>query len=522
MIGKKLIITEEERKEIKTLYGLITEQDVTQKNPELTLDLAGTFGSGKYLIPGKADKIDNLINQIREFKKQNAGSVIEIQINSGESQVPNYDREKFPDGKYTGADAKLNVGDLGKKRAVSLETYLKTNAPDLLEDAKIVKNEPVIGTTAWVTTKGSQHPDYTKEQFANFKIKVIGKKPTMSVLPSSGGTDCATGLSITVSVPQHNCNIAEFFLYANNTLLTNTDGGFTANLNNNATESVRYTRIGGNPTLPAQAVNPGFGIISTKYGKNSDGDAGRTRIDTFIVTPEQSKQILSEGSGLINIWFISVTRAAHTDKPLVIIKKNNVIIYDAQPGVAAGLLMTLNACGNKVIQTDKNSQMPSRVSSDAQALYKQRIEIMKSQPGIFSKVLSGLFGGGKSRDDVSVKQKIAEDIYVLTTEVKEPLEKWISEFKSLETDEQKLDKYNKSRNELNQKYAIAYPLIEKNNLSRDAEGQFINKYLNSNDMQIALRKDMIKFYSIFDKFFKVGKSTIKNQIVNFNTLLKRL
>jgi hypothetical protein len=127
MIGKKLIITEEERKEIKTLYGLITEQDVTQKNPELTLDLAGTFGSGKYLIPGKADKIDNLINQIREFKKQNAGSVIEIQINSGESQVPNYDREKFPDGKYTGADAKLNVGDLGKKRAVSLETYLKTN-----------------------------------------------------------------------------------------------------------------------------------------------------------------------------------------------------------------------------------------------------------------------------------------------------------------------------------------------------------------------------------------------------------
>jgi hypothetical protein len=51
MISKKLIITEEERKEIKTLYGLITEQDVTQKNPELTLDLAGTFGSGKYLIP---------------------------------------------------------------------------------------------------------------------------------------------------------------------------------------------------------------------------------------------------------------------------------------------------------------------------------------------------------------------------------------------------------------------------------------------------------------------------------------
>jgi len=37
MISKKLIISEEERKEIKTLYGLIKEQEAAQKNPELTL-----------------------------------------------------------------------------------------------------------------------------------------------------------------------------------------------------------------------------------------------------------------------------------------------------------------------------------------------------------------------------------------------------------------------------------------------------------------------------------------------------
>ena len=96
MISKELIITEEERKEIKTLYGLIREQEASQKNPELTLDLSGTFGSGKYKLPEKADRVDDLINKIREFKKQNAGSVIEISVNSGESQVPNYDREKYP------------------------------------------------------------------------------------------------------------------------------------------------------------------------------------------------------------------------------------------------------------------------------------------------------------------------------------------------------------------------------------------------------------------------------------------
>ena len=64
MIGKKLIITEEERKEIKTLYGLIREQEAAQKNPELTLDLSGTFGSGKYKLPEKADRVDDLINKI--------------------------------------------------------------------------------------------------------------------------------------------------------------------------------------------------------------------------------------------------------------------------------------------------------------------------------------------------------------------------------------------------------------------------------------------------------------------------
>lgn len=518
---KKMIVSEVEKLEIKKLYGLINEQ-ADKSEPQIKLDLAGTFGSGKYKLPASDPKLDEIIEKIREFKSKNQGSVIEIIINSGESQVPNYDREKFPTKGDRRPEAKLDVGDLADLRANSLKKYLETKAPDLVKDSQIIVMDPVIGSTPWKSGMNVEDPKFTKEQYVNFLIKAIGKKTDsdLTVVPQKN-KDCATGLSITVSVPQHNCNIAEFFLYANNTLLTNTDGGFTANLNNNAKNSVMYTRIGGSPTLPAQAVNPGFGIISNKYGKNSDGDEGNTRIDTFVVKPEQSKQIVSEGNGLINIWFISVTKTAHKDKPVVIIKKNDEIIYNAQPRVASGLLMTLDACGNKVIQTDKNAQIPSRVSSDAEALYKQRIEIMKSQPGIFSKVLSGLFGGGKSSDDVSEKQKIAEDINVLTTEVKEPLKKWISEFNSLDTDEQKLAKYNESLNELNQKYAMAYPLLSKNDLWMDDKGKLKNKYINSNDMQIALRQDMIDFYKVFDKFFKVGDA-IKNKVVSFRTLLKRL
>ena len=269
MISKKLIITEEERKEIKTLYGLIREQEAAQKNPELTLDLSGTFGSGKYKLPEKADRVDDLINKIREFKKQNAGSVIEISVNSGESQVPNYDREKYPS---TGNDKvdftnekKLPVGAIAKYRAAALKSYIEKVAPDLLKDSKLVISEPVIGGTKWNPEGGDKAKDdkFTKEQFANFKIKVIGKKSDMGELPSSGTTGCATGLRIKIWVPQHQCNNAEFFIMLNNTVLYNVDGGYTANLNNaDTTKTIADTK------LVPQLLNPAYGYISTKYGRN--------------------------------------------------------------------------------------------------------------------------------------------------------------------------------------------------------------------------------------------------------------
>ena len=487
MIGKKLIITEEERKEIKTLYGLITEQDATQKNPELTLDLAGTFGSGKYLIPGKADKIDDLINQIREFKKQNAGSVIEIQINSGESQVPNYDREKFPDGNDTRPEAKLNVGDLGKKRAVSLETYLKTNAPDLLEDAKIVKNEPVIGTTAWVTSKGSRHPDYTKEQFANFKIKVIGKKPTMSELPSSGSTDCATGLRIKVWVPSHECNNAEFFIMLNNTILYNVDGGYTANLNNAGTTKDVYGK-----ELVPQLLNPGYGYISTKYGRNKKGDLKGARLDEFIVTPEQSKTIVQSGKGYIYIWMIGTTEQVHRDIPRVSITKNGEVVYEGEPKVASGLLLVLDACGNKVtkIPEESNSTQPN-VSSWLSKLVSDRskINVEEKLP--------------KKIDSKEVLLKSSGKLVSLINNLESYLKTNI--FKGQNKNNEAREYYtlrNKKANIINQTYFDVYQILQSNNWMRKEplENSYSNKDVEGK-MGGDIKLDLDEFYNKFNKIY---------------------
>ena len=486
MISKRLIITEEERKEIKTLYGLIREQEAAQKNPELTLDLAGTFGSGKYLIPGKADKIDDLINQIREFKKQNAGSVIEIQINSGESQVPNYDREKFPDGKDTRPEAKLNVGDLGKKRAVSLEAYLKTNAPDLLEDAKIVKNEPVIGTTKWDTAKGSKHPDYTKEQFANFKIKVIGKKPTMSVLPSSGTTDCATGLRIKVWVPKHNCNNAEFFIVLNNTVLYNVNGGYTANLNNSNT-----VRTVGGVELKAEMLNPAYGYISTRYGQDrKNGDYGGARIDEFVVTEAQSKTIVSSGKGYIYIWMIGTTgKSAHDDIPQVEITKNTEKIFSGKVNAPSGLLMILDACGNKVLNVPEESQ-----------------QSMPNVDGWISKLV-GERSKLKIKGNIPRKVDSKGEILKSVDSILEKIENLQTSIFNSSDKNQNIINWNNAKtgttNVVSQTYIeIAQKIKESNLKQKDPKvsGEYVNDVLNG-DMYGDVRRRLNKFYEIFNAMY---------------------
>lgn len=488
MIGKKLIILESEKLEIKKLYGLIKEQDETT-NPEITLDLGGTFGSGKYKLADKEPNVDNLVNQIRDFKNKNKGSVIEISINSGESQVPNYDREKYPSTGKKEVDntpeKRLPVGELGKLRAQNLKSYLEKNAPDLLADAKIVITNPVIGKEKWIGDDPKQSK-YTKEQFANFKIKAIGKKDDMSVIPGSGSTtDCVTNLKIKVWVPKHVCNNAEFFMVLNNTVLYNVNGGYTANLNNS--DTVR--KVGGVELQPQQ-LNPAYGYISTRYGQDiKNGNKGGARVDEFVVTEEQSKSIVASGKGYIYVWMIGTTgKAAHDDIPQIEITKGTETIFNGKVNAPSGLLMVLDACGNKVLQVPKESQQQ-----------------MPNMDSWVSKLVA-------DRSKINIKEKLPRKVDT-KADILDAVQSLIDKITTLEdsifnTNDKKTDiiNWDKSKNTgttISQMYSELSQKINELNLQRKnptVPGKYVNDTLNG-DMFGDVRRRLDKFYDTFNAMY---------------------
>ena len=122
-------------------------------------------------------------------------------------------------------------------------------------------------------------------------------------------------MEIIVETPSHNCNNAEFFIFANKTLLKNEDGGETHN-GSNSDSNVSFK----NGTLDSRVLNPGYGKLDTKkYGVN--GDLKGRRNDKFIITPEQSKKITEQSEdGTMKIWAICVKNKCHSDLVTVTIK----------------------------------------------------------------------------------------------------------------------------------------------------------------------------------------------------------
>lgn len=495
-MSKKIIhLTESDLENI--VRRVISEQN----RPTEQIDLADTFKSGKWKMPENVKRIDDAIQKIRTFKENNKGSVIQVEINSGESRVTNYDAEVTP---------KISVepGYLSQKRAETLKKYLEKNASDILQDVKIKVNDPVIGSTPYDKKLNAGEKDdekYTKEQFSNLTIKAIGEKNPVPKIPPG----CVTGLEIKVWVPSHQCNNAEFFLFANDTLLLNAEGGKTANLNN-ADTNITYKNISGRPKLPAQLVNPAYGYISKKYGSNKDGDIKGTRVDTFTVTNEQSKNIVKQGKGLINIWFISVSSRAHRDLPRVKIVKNGEVVYNDKPKVNDGLLLTLNGCGEKVVD-NKEVIRPSTVQQERESLIGSRLQMFKE---------GDLPAIDDSKDDT--KQMLLNDVGDLLP-IASKLGDIIKKVKSLNNRREEIA-YLKSIN-FEEVYASVSPTITKYNLWRNGglrKNRISNKTIRNGDMYGDVRIDLKKFFDIFDVFFKTSENEYRKKGAGVSNVYNRI
>jgi hypothetical protein len=148
--NKKLIISEQERKEILSQYNLINllqEADV-KVGESVTTKI--TFTGGKYLeASGNFKDLTDNITAIKDFcNKVPNGKIVEVVVEAGESQIPNTDNE-------TGG-ARVDVGYLSDKRSETIKAWLQKKFTEIKSTDKNFKTPQKFvysksgGTTPWV------------------------------------------------------------------------------------------------------------------------------------------------------------------------------------------------------------------------------------------------------------------------------------------------------------------------------------------------------------------------------------
>lgn len=403
-MAKKFIITEEDRTHILSLYGIMLNEALDPVNGgeqsfkvnfkagfyDVSNDKAYLGGEKKF-----TEEIDNFVKtQLIPYLKKNPSTIVGMTFRSGESLIPNTDNE----GKYAGPNKPLDPGRLSLLRKSYLEQYLKSviipqiqavdkqaQIPQLVYEEK-KPTEPWIGkpwcktppptdkegrscSSAW---KAAGYPDrekYDQDQLSEFIISVKPIETTTTEITD----DCLTELKIRIYIKKHQCQSAEFFVFANDTLLTNSQGGLTANMNNAETKRGIPVTARGVQFSP-MLLNPGYGYLKNGDGTvggysykspNKKGDISGQRSDTFIITNEQSKEIIKSGidkyGKRLNIFMYATTLPSHSDICYATItKKDGTVVFNNKLLGVKGKVLVLDECGNKKLdEPGDQSAMPT-------------------------------------------------------------------------------------------------------------------------------------------------------------------
>ena len=314
----------------------LNEQMSSAPNDEIKeVELQSTFESGKWKensmnkkqISGELEEALLWLETKSELIKQGGGfidgkaKILTIQIEAGESQVPNYDNEVTP-------KIPVGIGVLAERRAKTIQKALTTYFKGLQKDGTIdsipIFEAPIIvfGATAWNPDGGDRANDqkFRDEQFIRVKFKLT---------PPSA---CLEGLTVEVMYKKepnpsfpcrggHKCDDAIFDVFLNQTKLTG-----VANLNN----------------------------------ANDGGD----RSSTFSVTPQQASEILGNKPGKIMMSFECKSKApnrCHSSTPEIKLSKGDSVIYHACTGAIGEendyrkiTVMELDVCGNMINRGQEN------------------------------------------------------------------------------------------------------------------------------------------------------------------------
>jgi len=232
MIKQNWNIGDEERKRILNLHESATKRNYLineQSTVEPETDVKGRvsivedkftfnfyFKSGHWSTKGSSpsttggtivNQVDKVMKTVRTFLGQYINpQITKIEITSGESAVPNYDREVKP-------KKELKSGELARRRNETMETLFNQYLGDLM-DAGLIQKLPQITTEEEIGKETEKGENANLEQFVRATIYVRGIKKQIG---------CKLNVDIVVQydkVPEgdpkfHRCNNAVFQLLLN-------------------------------------------------------------------------------------------------------------------------------------------------------------------------------------------------------------------------------------------------------------------------------------------------------------------
>jgi hypothetical protein len=346
---RKLLITEEERIGILSLYDIVEQVTPAGKN-EYTMSGQSFFDDGKYSGFSKKDekKLKSDLEGAANFLRNNKGRITYVKVIASESQVTNYDREKYPStGKsedFT-EEKSLKPLELSRLRAETMKNYLKQyfsslKSQNVISEMPIFEpSELILGNTKYVKGQSNKNnPDYDKERY----VKVI-----LAIKPPE---ECIIGLTVEVmykkdksSQPSigtdgrpfscrgdHDCDVALFDVKLNGVSIGK------ANLNNGE-------------------KNPPIG---------GDRTSGK-----LVVDDAKAKAIIGNESKDIVISLQCLSPSdCHSDRPEVRISKGNTVLFhQCTPAIGRGVtgdikILELDNCGN-LKKKGVDSGQPTKVDS---------------------------------------------------------------------------------------------------------------------------------------------------------------
>lgn len=336
--GRKLVITEQEKLEIMSMYGILLEGELPGGGYEI--DFSNTFKSGHHSSKhiNKALLMDELTaakNWLSSKLKNNKGKLVFVKILASESKVPNADAEN--------GGVVLGEYELSNKRAVGINNFLSGIFDGWVTEGLISEKpifafpEPVIGGPNWCPpyskdetcvekTDKKDDPKFTEHQYV--KVQFLVDTPGMSA-------KCVEGLSITVSY--------------------------------NKDKNASFPCRGGH-----QCDEADFNVLLNKVPIGSvslnNANDGGSRTGTVTVTPQQAQKIAATNAKKVEVYLQCKYQACHSATPEISIAKNKYTLpgfpkcvpsITERDDFTMNHILTLDICGNVTQQNnDQKAVLP--------------------------------------------------------------------------------------------------------------------------------------------------------------------